>query len=152
VLQIDHAESEFSYPHLFALSDATGEGALYLSASSDSDRLGWMRALASVRLAPACDVGRLSDLFMLRQRQLDDLAGVCYGEANSAPSYARGTPNPYFGPKDLAFSQWAPMLYQDNSTSTLRRSASVDYSETPSWVQSWLKCLPVQVQKCLRNI
>jgi hypothetical protein len=152
VLQIDHAGHSFAYPHLFALSDASGEAALYLSASSDSERLDWMRALASARHAPACDMGRLSDLFMLRQRQLDDLSSVCYGSAVSAPSRSAGSrrQGAETGGRELTYSQWAPMLYEGN---TLRRQPSaVDYSETPSWLLPFLRCLPVPVQKCLRNI
>jgi len=154
VLQIDHAGNSFSYPHLFALSDASGDAALYLSASSDSERLAWMRALASAKLAPPCEIGRLSDLFMLRQRQLDDLTSVCYGPAVSAPSHSTGTMKrraaPEVGSRQLLYSQWAPMLYED---STIRREPSaVDFSGTPSWLQQCLRCLPLPMQKCLRHI
>jgi hypothetical protein len=157
VLQIDHAGTSFSYPHLFALSDASGEAALYLSASSDSERLAWMRALASARLAPPCDMGRLSDLFMLHQRQLDDLTSVCYGPAVSAPSLSKKNTNdrkrrvgPEMGNRELLYSQWAPMLYEQ--TSVRREPSAVDYSETPAWLLRCLRCLPLPVQKCLHNI
>mmetsp|Transcript_35136 Transcript_35136/g.117407 ORF Transcript_35136/g.117407 Transcript_35136/m.117407 type:complete len:239 (-) Transcript_35136:272-988(-) len=81
VRQLHPADAPGGARHAFALAGQEEEEPLYLSADSEADRLAWMRALSCSASAAPCDPGRLCDLLMLRQRQVDGLAAICFSPA-----------------------------------------------------------------------
>jgi len=104
VRQLHPADAPGGARHAFALAGQEKEEPLYLSAGSEADRLAWMRALSCSASAAPCDPGRLCDLLMLRQRQVDGLAAICF--------------SPALADDDRGFGHHAAPLYD------FRRSAS----------------------------